>query len=84
MQVAMPMRVDGGKLRELRNEAELSQEQLARRARVSHMTIHRLESGTTLLAREVTIWAIAMALGVDATDLLATGQNPDTLPGAGY
>ncbi len=82
MQTEMPLRVDGGKLRKLRARAHLSQEQLARKARVSHMTIHRLETGATTSSRDVTLWALAMALSVEPTDLLAEEQNPDTLPGA--
>ncbi len=82
MQAEMPMRVDGGKLRDLRMRSNLSQEQLARKARVSHMTVHRLETGATTVSREVTLWALATSLGVEATDLLAAEQHPDTLPGA--
>jgi transcriptional regulator with XRE-family HTH domain len=77
-----PLRVDGGKIRELRLRAGLSQEQLARRSYVAHQTIHRIEGGKTPTARELTIISLANALGVQPPDLLASEQNPDTLPGS--
>jgi transcriptional regulator with XRE-family HTH domain len=77
----VPIRIDGGRIRELRRERGLSQEQLARRSLLSNRTIFRLESGETVQTRELTILALARALGVEPAELLAEGQSPNTLPG---
>jgi transcriptional regulator with XRE-family HTH domain len=74
----VPLRVDGGRVKELRLKAGLSQEALGRRAHMSYRTIFRIENEETQTARELTVLALARALGVEPTDLLAEGQSPDT------
>jgi transcriptional regulator with XRE-family HTH domain len=66
----VPLKVDGGKLKELRLRAGLSQEQLARRCRVSNLTIFRIETGKTQATRELTLMSIADALSVEPDELL--------------
>jgi transcriptional regulator with XRE-family HTH domain len=77
----VPLRLDGEKVRDLRRERGLSQEMLARRAHMSYRTISRIEHGESQSARELTVLALAGALDVEPTDLLAEGQSPNTLPG---
>jgi transcriptional regulator with XRE-family HTH domain len=56
------------RLRELRQRAYMSQENLAQKAGVSEATINRLEKGLQL-ARYVTVRKLAEALGVVPDDL---------------
>jgi transcriptional regulator with XRE-family HTH domain len=65
-----PPKVDGARLKELRLRAGLSQEALAKRARMSYRTVFRLEAGETKTARELTIMALANALDVEQSELL--------------
>jgi transcriptional regulator with XRE-family HTH domain len=76
-----PLKVDGGQIRRRRLQAGLSQEQLARRTYISTWTVHRLESGKSMQARELTLISLANALECEPSDLLAGEQNPDSLPG---
>ena len=64
-----PIKINGSRLRELRLAAGLSQEALAKRARVSYRTVFRLESGETKTVRELTIMALADALDVTTDEL---------------
>lgn len=56
------------RLRELRQKAYLSQENLAKKSGVSEATINRLEQGLQL-ARYVTVRKLAEALGVVPDEL---------------
>ena len=63
-------RVNGQKLRALRNRAVLSQQDLARQAGVDQRTIGALERGDYPDARPSTIRKLAEALGVAPHELL--------------
>lgn len=67
-----PVRALGRRIRTLRVAAFLTQEGLARRARLSRDTIARLESGTATLRRPRmgTVTALAAGLGVAPEQLL--------------
>jgi transcriptional regulator with XRE-family HTH domain len=62
-------RVDGEKLRMLREKRFLSHRDLAKRAGVSPTTILNLEAGRVEAQRR-TVRKLAEALGVDPTDLV--------------
>jgi len=64
-------------LRRIRIETGLSQEELAYRAKLHRTYISSVERGKRNVSIE-NIYAIAKALGVDATDLLANPLGPDT------
>lgn len=67
----------GSNIRRLREQARLTQVELARAAGVHPMTISRLERGARRLSDAVTIAAIARALGCAPGDLLEPmGQLP--------
>jgi transcriptional regulator with XRE-family HTH domain len=63
------MRVDGERLRELRNDELLTQTQLAQLAHVALDTVWRLENGITG-GSETSIRKIARALGVEPKELV--------------
>ena len=65
----MSVRVDGGRLREAREDADLSQRELAERASVSADTILRMEAGEGG-AYGRTVRKIAKALNMEYEDLL--------------
>ncbi len=69
-----------GRLRELRDRAMLSQEELARRAGVSRATVADLEAGKRR-AHAATGRKLAKALGVSPGDLL--GRSEDGASGSG-
>ncbi|MGW8777102.1 helix-turn-helix domain-containing protein [Streptomyces sp. NPDC055796] len=60
----------GTLLRKLRDEADLTQEQVAERSGVSERTIRRLESGTSTNHRMGTVNLLADALGLGEADRL--------------
>jgi DNA-binding XRE family transcriptional regulator len=62
--------IDGERLQELRKGANLSREALARRAHLSHRTVFRIEKGQTKQVHELTLMALADALGVETHELL--------------
>jgi transcriptional regulator with XRE-family HTH domain len=59
----------GRNVRSLREQAELTQAQLARRAKVARRSISQIEGGTRR-PRDMTLEAIARALNVHTRDLL--------------
>lgn len=63
------MRIDPGRLRQLREQRAWSQEQLAEVAGLSVRTVQRIESGSA--ASPETRMALATALGVGPVDLCA-------------
>lgn len=66
------------RLRQVRQRALLTQEQLAQRAGVAKSTVNRLEQGLQD-ARISTVRRLADALGVSATELLAD-DRADRVP----
>lgn len=68
----------GERLRRLRRERSLTQEQLAERAGVSRELVSKLEQGTRNSARVSSLAALATALDVDLSDLL--GKRPQLDP----
>ncbi len=66
---AVMPRVDGEKLRQLREERFLSHRDLAKNADVSPTTVLNLEAGKVEAQRR-TIRKLAEALGVDPTELV--------------
>ncbi len=68
------MNVD--KLRELRRLRVLTLRELEEESGVSYNTIWRLENGYRQ-ARPSTIRKLAVALGVEASELVATGEGSD-------
>ena len=59
----------GEQIRTLREQAQISQSELARRCEVSESAISRLESGDRM-PRTITVLRISQALGVSASRLL--------------
>lgn len=68
-------KVDGAKVRRLRDEEWLSQEELAQKAHVAIHTISRMETGKHPYPRRSTIFAVADALGVKPEELLRPENN---------
>lgn len=68
------MRIDPGRLRQLREQRAWSQEQLAEVAGLSVRTVQRVESGAA--ASPETRMALAAALGVEPADLCAATGGP--------
>ncbi len=64
------------KLRELRRLRVLTLRELEEESGVSYNTIWRLENGYRQ-ARPSTIRKLAVALGVEASELVATGEGSD-------
>jgi len=71
----------GARLRELRRERGLTQEQLAEKAGISTDVIAKLEQGKKTGARLATVCQLAGALGVDVAGLLGAAVQPG---GAGH
>lgn len=65
----------GTRVRHYRERAELSQEELARKAKVGRITISRIENGK-LYAQTKTLTKIAEALNVDLADLILNSTLP--------
>lgn len=59
----------GYKIRECREEMGISQEELARRAKISRTTLSGLESGTVKTTTTDTLLKIANALNKKVTDI---------------
>jgi transcriptional regulator with XRE-family HTH domain len=77
---AMDVRkIVGLNVRKARIDAGLSQEELAARMGVEQFYISGLEAGRRN-ATLVTLWRLAIALGVDATTLLTKGSHRPELP----
>jgi transcriptional regulator with XRE-family HTH domain len=71
MTTIAPMpRIDGEKLRELREKRFLSHRELAQRAGVSPTTVLNLEANEEISPQRRTIRKLARALGVNPHDLL--------------
>lgn len=68
------MEVDVKRLRQLRRERVLSMRELEVASGVSYNTIYRLENGITG-GQPRTIRKLAKALGVDAGELVKTGEE---------
>lgn len=60
----------GYRVRELRRERSLTQNQLAEKANVSRITIINIENGTAKSVLSTTLIGIADALGVTVDDLI--------------
>lgn len=69
-------KVDGGKVRERREEAWWTQQELADAAGVTRTTVVEIESGRNHSPRRGTIKALARALGVEPNDLLEDRRDP--------
>jgi transcriptional regulator with XRE-family HTH domain len=72
-------KIVGINIRKARIDAGLSQEELAGRMDVEQFYVSGLEAGNrnpTL----VTLWKVALALGIDAASLLAKGAHRPELP----
>jgi DNA-binding XRE family transcriptional regulator len=67
----------GARVRQLREQADLSQEQLARKAKIGRVTLSRIENGK-LYAQTKTLEKIAKALGVVLVDLIVGLQVSDS------
>jgi transcriptional regulator with XRE-family HTH domain len=66
----MPVRrFSGQRLKEAREEALLSQRELAEKAGINHVTIARLESGAARDPHMRTVRKLSVALGVPAAKL---------------
>ncbi len=61
----MTKAIDGGRLRELRHRKNLSQQELARRAKLTKGSLHRLEAGKQPGSRRRTLEGLAEALEVE-------------------
>jgi transcriptional regulator with XRE-family HTH domain len=66
--------LDAGRVREIRIQRKLTQEELAKKARLSKESIHRLEKGAQSGNREKTLAGLAKALEVEPGVL--TGELP--------
>lgn len=58
-------------LKALREERQMTQDELAEKSGVSRVTISKLESGAQNVTTNTTIIKLARALNVDAGDLLS-------------
>jgi len=73
---ASPVRIDWRRLRQLREEAELSQVQLARRSSISQCYISQIETGDVLSPTVDVARRLARGLGISLGALLtAVGYN---------
>jgi transcriptional regulator with XRE-family HTH domain len=68
------MRVDGERLKELRDDKVLTMEELADLSGVSYNTVYRLEHGRSE-ARQSSVKKLARVLGVAPRDLLAPRET---------
>ena len=66
----MTVRIDGEKIKEIREDLLYSQRELSRVAGLSHETIQRVEAGEREEVRGATVRKFASALGVDPHELL--------------
>ena len=66
----MTIRIDGEKIREMREDLFYSQRELSRLSGLSHETIQRVEAGERLDVRGATVRKFAQALNVDPHELL--------------
>ncbi len=67
---ARRIRIDGGRLGEIRDERWMDQKELAKAVGVSPHTISRIETGKTPYPHKKTVRAIAQVLGVHPNDLV--------------
>jgi transcriptional regulator with XRE-family HTH domain len=72
--IAPMPRIDGEKLRELREERFLSHRELAQCANVSPTTVLNLETNEEISPQRRTIRKLARALGVDPHELVRTEE----------
>lgn len=70
---------DGPKLRKLRRDAWLNQDELAEMAGVSEHTVMRIELGRTPHPSRTTVRKIARALGVHPGELVVPEDDADPL-----
>jgi transcriptional regulator with XRE-family HTH domain len=70
--------VKGQRLTELRTRAGLSQVKLAQRADLNPVTVNQIETGAQTDPKLSTLEALAAALGVKVSDLLADPE-PETV-----
>jgi transcriptional regulator with XRE-family HTH domain len=68
------MKVDGEKIRHLRESKVLTMHEVCMLAGVSYNTLYRLETGKSE-ARQSTIRKIARVLGIDAATLVVPSKN---------
>jgi transcriptional regulator with XRE-family HTH domain len=73
----------GGRIRRLRNDALMTQDDLAAAAGVSTDLIHKLEQGRRHTASIGSLHRIAAALDVELGELLGRKSMPDATPDAG-
>ena len=76
----MRPRVDGARLRELRDEEWFTQGELAEMAGIELHTISRIENGETIHPRRGTLLALAEALGVEWKELVMNGDGTSAAP----
>lgn len=78
-QVLLAARTLGGRIRQLRSDAGLSQASLARAAGIGRVTLVRIEKGEQV-ARFKTLTAIAQALGAPIAAVLPTPEAEGATP----
>ena len=66
----MPPRLIGKRIKQAREERELTQEALARRARISRIYVAKLEAGERTAPSLAVLERVARALGLQLVDLL--------------
>lgn len=62
----------GYKIKEIREEKQMSQTELAEKSKVSRTIINQLENGTKIVTTTHTLVKIASALGVKVEDIFFT------------
>jgi len=70
----------GEKIRQLRKELGLTQEELGNLIGVQKAAINKYETGMVVNLKKSTIAALAKALHVSPVDLLSPGDSPSDLP----
>ncbi len=65
----------GDNIRNIRNEQNISAEELSRRSRINMRTIYQIENSEQENPRLTTIQRIADGLGVSLTDLLSNSES---------
>ena len=78
-QVALAAQTLGGRIRQLRKDAGLSQDALARAAGIGRVTLVRIEKGEQI-AKFKTLTAIAQALGAPTVEMLAGPEAVSVKP----
>ncbi len=63
------VKIDGGKVRTVREERFFSQRELADKAGINHNTVWRIEGGDSIEVHPRTIRKIAQALSVDPASI---------------